>query len=124
MEQAHNTTPIKAANRRVRRGNSNIGANHSALMKNAWRKPLKPDVPVSWISSWVMPEKYQKNRNSQPRPAQSKPFADVVLRLNIAIQRSNLIIFQLTRRGARNRGRPCMGRPFGREYREVHVKTL
>src|SRR5471030_2473539 len=92
MEQAHSTTPIKAASRRVRRGNSSIGASHSALMKNAWRKPLKPEVPVSWISSWVIPEKYQKNRNNQPRPAQSKPFADFVLRLNIAIQRSNPII--------------------------------
>lgn len=124
MEHAHSTTPIKAASRRVRRGNSSIGASHSALMKKAWRKPLKPEVPVSWISSWVIPEKYQKNRNNQPKPAQSKPFADVVLRLNIAIQRSNPIIFQLTRRGARNRGHPCMGWPFGREYREGHVKTL
>ncbi|MNG36451.1 hypothetical protein D3C84_1234820 [compost metagenome] len=59
-------------------------------MINAWRKPVKPEVPVSWISSWVMPEKYQKNRNSQSNPAQSKPFADVVLRLNKAIHRSNL----------------------------------
>ncbi len=47
MEQAHSTTPIKAASRRVRRANNNIGANHSALMKKAWRKPLKPEVPVS-----------------------------------------------------------------------------
>ena len=47
------------------------------------------EVPVNRISSWVMPEKYQKNRNSQPKPAQSNPFAGVLLRLNIAIQRSS-----------------------------------
>src|SRR5471032_2962450 len=112
MEQAHSTTPIKPATRRARRGNNSIGASHRALMKNAWRKPLKPAVPVSWISSWVMPEKYQKNRNIQPRPAQSKPFADVVLRLNIAIQRSNPIIFQCQRAGMHvNRGPAHVARP-------------
>ncbi len=60
-----------------------------ALITNAWRNPVKPEVPVSWINSWVMPEKYQKNRNSQRNPAQSKPSADELLRLNQAIQRSS-----------------------------------
>jgi hypothetical protein len=36
-----------------------------------------------------MPEKYQKNRNNQRNPAQSKPFAVVLLRLNTVIQRSS-----------------------------------
>ena len=92
MEQAHSTTPISAAMTRVCLGNSSIGASQMALITKAWRKPVKPEVPVSWISSWVMPEKYQKNRNSQRNPAQSKPFADVLLRLNKAIHRSSLII--------------------------------
>ncbi|MNY70909.1 hypothetical protein D3C86_2091350 [compost metagenome] len=60
-----------------------------ALITNAWRNPLKPEVPVSWISNWVIPEKYQKNTNSQIKPAQSKPFAVVLLRLNKVIQRSS-----------------------------------
>jgi hypothetical protein len=113
MEHAHSTTPIRAASKRVRRGNTSSGASHIALMKKAWRKPLKPEVPLSWISSWVMPEKYQKNTNSQPRPAQSKPFADLVLRSNIAIQRSNPVICQSTRSAARNMGHLCMGWPLG-----------
>jgi hypothetical protein len=50
---------------------------------------VKPEVPVSWINSWVMPEKYQKNRNSQRNPVQSKPSADESLRLNQVIQRSS-----------------------------------
>ena len=122
MEQAHSTTPIKAASRRVRRGNSSIGASHSALMKKAWRKPLKPEVPVSWIRSWVIPEKYQKNRNNQPRPAQSKPFAVVVLRLNIAIQRP--IRKRLSRTGAQHRAAQEVSGIAEREYQEGNVKTL
>ncbi len=110
MEQAHSTTPISAASSRARRGNSSMGANHSALMKNAWRKPLKPEVPVSWISSWVIPEKYQKNRNIQPRPAQSNPFADFVL----AMQRSNPIIAAAHARGG----------VLAQDYREGRVKSL
>ncbi|MNU74679.1 hypothetical protein D3C71_641850 [compost metagenome] len=89
MEHAHSTTPITAAMTRVCRGNSNIGASQKALMTKAWRNPLKPEVPVNWISSWVMPEKYQKNTNSQTNPAQSKPAAVVLLRLNKDIQRSS-----------------------------------
>ena len=51
MEQAHNTTPIIAANARVRAGKSSIGANQMALITKACRNPEKPEVPVSWISN-------------------------------------------------------------------------
>ena len=51
MEQAHSTTPITAAMIRVRAGNISIGASHTELITNAWRKPEKPEVPVSCISS-------------------------------------------------------------------------
>jgi hypothetical protein len=71
---------MTAAMTRVLLGNSSIGASQMPLITNAWRKPEKPVMPVSWISSWVMPEKYQKNTNSQARPAQSKPVGVVSLR--------------------------------------------
>ncbi|MCY1442761.1 hypothetical protein D9M71_591430 [compost metagenome] len=89
MEHAHSTTPITAAMTRVCLGNSSIGASQIALMTKAWRNPENPEVPVSWINSWVMPEKYQKNTNSQTNPAQSKPAAVVLLRSNKDIQRSS-----------------------------------
>ncbi|GAA0415173.1 hypothetical protein GCM10008969_42700 [Pseudomonas veronii subsp. inensis] len=72
-----------------------------------------------------MPEKYQKNKNSQPRPAQSKPFADVVLRLNIAIQCSNPVSHLLdTHNCTRAQASLVWDGPRAREYREVDVKNL
>ncbi|MNG08288.1 hypothetical protein D3C84_916360 [compost metagenome] len=122
MEQAHSTTPINAASKRVRAGKSSRGASHIALITNAWRKPVKPEVSLSKMSSWVMPEKYQKNRNSQPNPAQSKPFAVVLLRLNKLIKRSSPY-----RRSCRHRigdRRHTPSNPKGGDYCEPVVKKL
>ncbi|CDI93069.1 hypothetical protein BN889_05042 [Pseudomonas aeruginosa PA38182] len=62
---------MTAASGLVQRGNSNTGASQMVLSTMALRKPEKPLLPEVSRSSWVMPEKNQKNRNSQPRPAQS-----------------------------------------------------
>ncbi|MNF93657.1 hypothetical protein D3C84_763410 [compost metagenome] len=126
MEQAHSTTPISAANTRVLRGNSSIGASQMALMVKAWRKPLNPEVPVNWISSWVMPEKYQKNRNSQRNPAQSNLSAVELLRSYKAIAcSSQKSLPPPGRKGRRRTGAAQIpGGHKGPEYQQGRVKVL
>jgi translation elongation factor EF-1beta len=89
MEQAQSTTPMTAAMIRVFAGNISMGANQMPLITKAWRKPVNPEVSVSSINSWVMPEKYQKNTKSHANAAQSNPFGVAALRLNIVIKSSS-----------------------------------
>ena len=70
-EKNHSTTPMSAAMVLVLRGNNSGGTNQSRLMKAAWPKGKKLTKPVNCSNSWVIPEKYQKNRYIQPRPDQS-----------------------------------------------------